>query len=272
MLWHRQAIFELRGEKLFSSAECRVRSWEFWETKSPADLRPSHKPTALSRIKLKTWTRQPIPMMSGHSAHLTSLPIGFRTWLWRYICLLLFMLMLWHRQAIFELKGDKLFRTKPETSLHLCIRRVSTGDKPTDFHFGDNCDMVFEFQLAVSHVFLIHWLGQFDSFISYHMKWYKSGWLRPAVGTIYFLRWKFNCHFVVHCCSSSMSSCISLQASSVVMLCNSFTSPANYLIGQTVSLGMSFMKIIKKKGLAQVHFPGGSRSQHWSSLIRSHLW
>ena len=69
---------------------------------------PADKPTELSRIKLKTWTRQPVPMISKHSAHSTLLPIGFRTWLWRYTCLLLLTSMLWHRQAIFESKGDKL--------------------------------------------------------------------------------------------------------------------------------------------------------------------
>ena len=69
---------------------------------------PADKPTELSRIKLKTWTRQPVPMISKHSAHSTLLPIGFRTWLWRYTCLLLLISMLWHRQAIFESKGDKL--------------------------------------------------------------------------------------------------------------------------------------------------------------------
>ena len=57
---------------------------------------------------LKTWTRQPVPMISKHSAHSTLLPIGFRTWLWRYTCLLLLISMLWHRQAIFESEGDKL--------------------------------------------------------------------------------------------------------------------------------------------------------------------
>ena len=31
------------------------------------------KPNELSRIKLKTWTRQPVPMISEHSAHLTPL-------------------------------------------------------------------------------------------------------------------------------------------------------------------------------------------------------
>ena len=68
---------------------------------------PADKPTELSRIKLKTWTRQPVPMISKHSAHSTLLPIGFRTWLWPYTCLLLLISMLWHRQAIFESKGDK---------------------------------------------------------------------------------------------------------------------------------------------------------------------
>ena len=56
----------------------------------------------------KIWTRQPVPMISEHSAHLTPLSVDFRTWLWRYTCLLLLMSMLWHRQAIFESKGDKL--------------------------------------------------------------------------------------------------------------------------------------------------------------------
>ena len=108
MLWHRQAIFESKGDKLSSSAEGRIRTWKSQGTYSPADWMPTHKPTELSRIKLKTWTQQPVPMMSEHSAHLTSLPFGFRTWLWRYTCLLLLISMLWHRQAIFESKGDKL--------------------------------------------------------------------------------------------------------------------------------------------------------------------
>ena len=56
----------------------------------------------------KTWTQQPVPMMSEHSAHLTSLSFGFRTWLWRYTFLLLLISMLWYRQAIFESKGDNI--------------------------------------------------------------------------------------------------------------------------------------------------------------------
>ena len=66
------------------------------------------KPTELSRIKQKTWIRQPVPMISEHSAHLTPLSFDFRTWLWRYTCLLLLISMPWHRQVIFKSKGDKL--------------------------------------------------------------------------------------------------------------------------------------------------------------------
>ena len=56
----------------------------------------------------KTWTLQPVPMISEHSAHSTPLPFGFRTWLWWYTCLLLLISILWHRQAILKSKGDKL--------------------------------------------------------------------------------------------------------------------------------------------------------------------
>ena len=78
------------------------------DTNSPADWMLADKPTELSRIKLKTWTRQPVPMISEHSAHLVPLSVDFRTWLWWYTCLLLLISMLWHRQAIFKSKGDKL--------------------------------------------------------------------------------------------------------------------------------------------------------------------
>ena len=52
-LWHKQAIFESEGVQLSSSAECRIRSWEVSDTNSSADWMPTHKPTELSRIKLK---------------------------------------------------------------------------------------------------------------------------------------------------------------------------------------------------------------------------
>ena len=47
-------------------------------------------------------------MISEHSAHLTLLSVDFRTWLRRYTYLLMLISMLWHRQAIFKSKGDKL--------------------------------------------------------------------------------------------------------------------------------------------------------------------
>ena len=64
------------------------------------------KPTKLSRIKQKL-----IPPSLRSASIQTTRPhcqLAFRTWLWRYTCLLLLMSMLWHRQAIFESKGDKL--------------------------------------------------------------------------------------------------------------------------------------------------------------------
>ena len=78
----------------------------------------------------KTWTRQPVPMISKHSAHSTSLPVGFRTWLWRYTCLLLLISMLWHRLAIFESEGDKLSssaecRIRTQGLRHLFVSRLN---------------------------------------------------------------------------------------------------------------------------------------------------
>ena len=92
MLWQRQAIFESKRDKMSSSAECRIRTQRVSETQSPADWMPTDKQTELSRIKLKTWIRQPVPMISKHSA----------------THLLLLISKLWHQQAIFESKGDKL--------------------------------------------------------------------------------------------------------------------------------------------------------------------
>ena len=68
-------------------------------------------------------------MISKHSAHLTPLPFGFRTWLWRYTYLLLIS-MLWHRQAIFESKGDKL-SSSAECSIR--TQRVSETQSPADW-------------------------------------------------------------------------------------------------------------------------------------------
>ena len=93
MLWHRQALFESKRDKLSHFVECRIRTQRVSETDSPADWMPVDKPTELSRIKLKSWTQQPVPMIGEHSAHSTPLPFAFRTWLCRYRCLLLLISM-----------------------------------------------------------------------------------------------------------------------------------------------------------------------------------
>ena len=91
---------------------------------------PTDEPTELSRIKLKTWTPQPISVNNEHSDQSTPLHVGIRTWLWRYTCLLLLNSMLWHRQSIFESKGDKMFSSSE------CIRtqRVSGTESLADVH------------------------------------------------------------------------------------------------------------------------------------------
>ena len=109
MLWHRQAIFESKGDKLSSSAEGRIRTHQGLRHQIASRLNARWQTDwAIEDQAKKTWTRQPVPMISEHSAHSTPQPFGIRTWLWRYTCLLLLISMLWHRQAIFESKGDKL--------------------------------------------------------------------------------------------------------------------------------------------------------------------
>ena len=108
MLWHRQAIFESKGDKLSSSAESRIRTHQGLRHQIACRLNAHWQPDWAIEDQAKTWTRQPVPMISEHSAPLTPQPFGICTWLWRCTCLLLLISMLWHRQAIFESKGDKL--------------------------------------------------------------------------------------------------------------------------------------------------------------------
>ena len=48
MLWHRQALFESKGDKL-------SRTWKSQYTYSPADWMPTNKPTKLSKFKLTSF-------------------------------------------------------------------------------------------------------------------------------------------------------------------------------------------------------------------------
>ena len=106
MLWHRQAIFESKGDKLSSSAECRIRtqgSRHLFISRLNAD----DKPTELSKIKLINLNSTARPSDQQAFSPLDLTASWFRTWIWRYTCLLLLVLMLWHRQTIFESEGDK---------------------------------------------------------------------------------------------------------------------------------------------------------------------
>ena len=108
MLWHSKRYSNLKETSCLPLLKAgfepgSLKAPNRQQTECPLTNRLSYRGSSW-----KTWTQQPVPMMSEHSAHLTSLPFGFRTWLWRYTCLLLLISMLWHRQAIFESKGDKL--------------------------------------------------------------------------------------------------------------------------------------------------------------------
>ena len=107
MLWHRQAIFKSKGDKLCSSAKCRI-----W-TRGPRHqiagrLNARWQTDWAIEDQAKNFNSTAHPLIREYSAHLTPLSVDFRTWFWRYIYLLLLISMLWHRQTIFKSKGDKL--------------------------------------------------------------------------------------------------------------------------------------------------------------------
>ena len=130
MLWHRKVIFKSKGNELSSSTECRI--WTQGLRHLIASRLNAHWQTdwAIEDQAKKTWTRQPVPRISEHSAHSTPLPVGFRTWLWWYTCLLLLISMLWHRRAIFVSKGDKL---SSSAECRIRTQRVSGTESPADW-------------------------------------------------------------------------------------------------------------------------------------------
>ena len=77
----------LRTPKQYSSIQQRILAWTNF----------SHR----ARRHVWCW-------VEFHPHHCLRGAFGIRTWLWRYTCLLLLISMLWHRQAIFESKGDML--------------------------------------------------------------------------------------------------------------------------------------------------------------------
>ena len=64
-----------------------------------------HTDWAIEEQAKKYWTRQPVPMISEHSAHSILLPSIIRTSLWRYTGLLLLISILLHRQVNLKSPG-----------------------------------------------------------------------------------------------------------------------------------------------------------------------
>ena len=111
MLWHRQAIFESKGDKLSSSAEGRIRTQRVSDTYSAADWMPADEPTELSKIKQKLELDSPSLWSASIQPTRPHCQLAFAPGFGdMHVCcyLLLLISMLWHRQAIFESKGDKL--------------------------------------------------------------------------------------------------------------------------------------------------------------------
>ena len=89
MLWHRQAIFKSKGDKLCSSAERKI-----W-TRGPrhqiaSRLNARWQTDWVTEDQANTSTRQPVPMISEHSAHLAPLSV---TYIHKYIHTYMFVVI-----------------------------------------------------------------------------------------------------------------------------------------------------------------------------------
>ena len=105
--WHQYASIKSKGDKLCSSVECRI-----W-TRGPrhqiaSRLNARWQTDWAIEDQAKNLNSTARPYDQRVFSPLDPTVSGFRTWLWWYTCLLLLISMLWHRQAIFKSKGDKL--------------------------------------------------------------------------------------------------------------------------------------------------------------------
>ena len=114
MLWHRHAIFKSKGDKLSSSAVCRIWTRVFG-TESPLNARWQTDWAIEDQAKNLNSTARPYDQRAFSPLE-PPLPFGFRTWLWWYTCLLLIS-MLSHRQAILKSKGDACMRAYVRTDI-----------------------------------------------------------------------------------------------------------------------------------------------------------
>ena len=105
--------FRIEGDKLSSSAKCRIGT-RFSGIES---LSAQWQTKWAIKDQAINWYSISNPYYQRAFRPLAPLPVGFRTWLWRYTCLLLLIPMLWHRQAIFWRDTN-------------CLPLLNTGFKP----------------------------------------------------------------------------------------------------------------------------------------------
>ena len=102
MHWHRQAIFESEGDELSSSAECRIRTHQGLRHQIASRLHAHWQTGWAIEDQAKNLNSTARPYDQLH----TYIHIYIHTY--KHTYLLLLISMLWHRQAIFKSKGDKL--------------------------------------------------------------------------------------------------------------------------------------------------------------------
>ena len=83
MLWHRQAIFESKGDKLSSSTECRIRTHQGLRHQIASRLNARWQTDWAIEDQAKNLNSTARPY--DHSAHLTPQPFGIRTF---WVCII----------------------------------------------------------------------------------------------------------------------------------------------------------------------------------------
>ena len=120
--WHKEIISNRKETRRLPLLNVGYKSWESETPNQIASRLIARWQTDWAiEDQAKTWTQQPVPVMSENSAHLTSLPPELvRPWLWWYIYLLFDFDSALAQWSDFELKGM-------ETS---CLSKLNVGFQP----------------------------------------------------------------------------------------------------------------------------------------------
>ena len=104
MLWHRQTIFESKGDTLSSSAECRIRTLGLkYQIASSLSARGQTDWAIEDQAKnpsARPYGQRAFSPLDPTASWLSHLALA-KTCLW-------LISILWHRQTLFKSKGDKL--------------------------------------------------------------------------------------------------------------------------------------------------------------------